>query len=260
MKKRKLIKFIVCSLLVSLLFTACANENENPVMPDTSPAATRKPENETPAPVFENIYELPDELMEDYEVFSLVFPLDEEIAESGCIYEPFAMSLILPKGWEISVRHTENMPLPAVCGSYGAPHYYIEIYNRYGRLAGAMDFHKYTTGSAEAENDPQIIYADLMKTENFFLLGKRSEASGAHAVYKPVSHDGDNVTAITKAVEMRHDTASEQLTDCFPAIVSYDPNRKMYIAIEFFVSADSPSSSLLNEEQLQLIAESVRIY
>ena len=257
----KFTAFLLSALILmpGLLFTACGKGGADTGSPDISAPATQGPR-PTQMPVFENRYVLPEELKEQYELFSFVFPPDEEIAEFGCSTEPFEMSLILPKGWECRLKRAETLPLPAVCGNSAVPDYYVEFCNRCGIVTGALDFHKYDLKNEDSADDPANIYADLINAENFFLIEDRSEPQYMQAVYKPVSHEGDNVTAITEAVETQDENSSGNKMESFPAIVSYDSFRKVYAAIEFFVSDGSDPGFLLTPAQIELIAGSIRIY
>ena len=226
-----------------------AAEKETPTAtPELTPELTEEPQATlNPEPGAEP-FDLPeydykyDE--EKYEETTIFFPENKKAKNelNADFYDinPLAVRMVLPKGWTYQNYIDVDVPVP-VMGFYEwnmngttAVRSTLWFFDAEGKCVGGIGYDLYEAITTHAENttpSPKEIYRKLMLGSYRFLIDWQ---------YDVVSNPWNNETAITFTSATRghvppelYDEMTTETSYENPAIVSYDYDAEVYIAMEF---------------------------
>ena len=185
----------------------------------------------------ETPYVIPADKADRYSVNSVVFGpgIGGEMDR-----DPFVISFLLPTGWR--VERTGSVPggYTSVMGENNPLKGTVFIYESGGACVATIGFSSYYMDYDPIKNYYQI-YSSIVYGEYRFMIDR-----SYHPFY---NSDASNITAITQTCYAPEDAAAR----FNPAVVAHDPERGVFIAVEF-------QSGRIDPIQLLDFAESLRIY
>lgn len=241
---------ILCSLVCcNLAYSAVPKNTEVPsyiFFPDVLTAVPS-----TAPYVLEQCYSLPEELIGQYEHHSIIFDFDSFDKELPSTLphgaQPFEVSFVLPAGCYIGDAPHR---MPAFLRAFtGIPCVRSVAWIYQGDdCIGALGFDIYTIPKGMRDDDPAAVYYNISRGNYHFCIND----DDYHAV---PNENADNISAfcpVYYSSSFNNTYFGLNQEHRQSGVVSYDPNRMVYVAFEFNPSVDT--------EAIEIITASIRIF
>ena len=245
-RRKTLAVLAMLTALASLVLGCIEPEGGLEATPSPMPAeetpsvqVTDAPPSGSAVPI-EMEYAVPAGKEEDYTLHSLILPTGGRSAEELSQLEPFEIRFLLPNGWTIVTDEADDALLKKSRTATEQLYQAAAFFDGEEVLAATLGFSAYDP-KLTAEHDYKRILAPLASGERAYLI-----ESACRPFY---SSAASNMTMLCQVRSGIDDGA----VSYSPAVIAIDPERGVYVAVEF-------AASRVNALELMDFAESLCVY